>query len=110
MAGAGGLALAGAAPVLAIGFGGMAIAGAGRGLGSVVTTTLIQARAADEIRGRVFAVQDGAAHVAFSVSAFAGGLLVELAGARGAFATAAAFGIAAAVLAARVPASAQADR
>jgi hypothetical protein len=108
--GAGGLALAGAAPVLAIGLGGMAIAGAGRGLGGVASTTLIQARAADEVRSRVFAAQDGLAHVAFSVSAFAGGLLVELAGARGAFATAAAFGVAAAVLAARARASSPAER
>jgi MFS family permease len=102
-AGAAGLALAGAAPVLAIGLAGMALAGAGRGLGDVAALTLIQARAADEVRSRVFAAQDGAAHAAFSVSAFAGGLLVQLAGARGAFATAAAFGVGAALLAARAP-------
>ena len=100
-AGAAGLALAGAAPVLAIGFAGMAIAGAGRGLGDVATVTIIQARAPNEVRSRVFAAQDGAAHVAFSVSAFTGGLLVQLVGARGAFATAAAFGVGAAVLAGR---------
>jgi len=102
-AGAAGLALAGAAPVLGIGLAGMAIAGAGRGLGDVAAVTLIQARATDAVRSRVFAAQDGAAHVAFSVSAFAGGLLVELAGARGAFATAAAFGLGAAVLAGHTP-------
>ena len=57
-----GLALAGAAPVLALALGGMAIAGAGRGLGDVAATTLIQERARDEVRSRVFAAQDGAAH------------------------------------------------
>jgi MFS family permease len=103
-AAAAGLALAGAAPILAIGLVGMALAGAGRGLGDVAAVTLIQARAADEVRSRVFAAQDGAAHVAFSVSAFAGGLLVEVAGARGAFAAAATFGVGAALLAGRAPA------
>jgi MFS family permease len=102
-AGGAGLAVAGAAPVLALGLAGMAVAGAGRGLGDVAAVTLIQARAANELRSRVFAAQDGAAHAAFSVSAFAGGLLVELGGARGAFATAAAFGLGAALLAARAP-------
>jgi len=87
----------------------MALAGAGRGLGNVAALTLIQARAADEVRGRVFAAQDGAAHAAFSVSAFAGGLLVQLAGARGAFATAAAFGVGAALLAGRAPGAPCAD-
>ena len=100
--GGAGLAVAGAAPVLAVGLAGMAVAGAGRGLADVAGVTLIQARAADQVRSRVFAAQDGAAHLAFSVSALAGGLLVEFAGARGAFAVAAAFGLAAALLAARV--------
>jgi MFS family permease len=100
-AGAAGLGLAGAAPVLAVGLGGMALAGAGRGLGDVAATTLIQERASDEVRSRVFAAQDGAAHAAFSVSAFSGGLLVQLVSARGAFAAATAFGLAAAVIAAR---------
>ena len=104
-AGGAGLAVAGAAPVLAIGLTGMALAGAGRGLGDVAAVTLIQARAANDLRSRVFAAQDGAAHAAFSVSAFTGGLLVELAGARGAFATAATFGLGAALLAARAPAT-----
>ena len=81
----------------------MALAGAGRGLGNVAALTLIQARAADEVRSRVFAAEDGLAHVAFSVSAFTGGLLVQLVSARGAFATAAAFGIGAALLARRAP-------
>ena len=47
--------------------------------------------------GGVFAAQDGVAHAALSVSAFTGGLLVRLAGALGAFATAAAFGFGAPV-------------
>jgi len=98
-ASAAGLALAGAAPVLALALVGMAAAGAGRGLGDVAEVTLIQSRSADEVRSRVFAAQDGAAHLAFSVSAFTGGLLVEATSARGAFAFAAAFGVAAAVLA-----------
>src|SRR6266540_4878307 len=100
-AGAAGLALAGAAPILAIGLVGMAFAGARRGLGDVAAVTLIQARAPDEVRSRVFAARAGAAHVAFSVSPFTGGLLVEAAGPRGAFAAAAAFGSGAALLAAR---------
>jgi MFS family permease len=98
-ASAAGLALAGAAPVLALALAGMLVAGAGRGLGDVAAVTLIQSRAADEVRSRVFAAQDGAAHVAFSVSAFTGGLLVEATSAPGAFAVAAAFGTAAAALA-----------
>ena len=64
----------------------MTLAGAGRGLGDVAAITLIQARAPNEVRSRVFAAQDGAAHAAFSVSAFTGGLLVQLAGPHGAFA------------------------
>jgi MFS family permease len=99
-AGAAGLALAGAAPVLAIGLGGMALAGAGRGLGDVAATTLIQEQTSDAVRSRVFAAQEGAAHVAFSVSALSGGLIVQLASARGAFAVATAFGAAAALVAA----------
>ena len=99
-AGAAGLALAGAAPVLAIGLGGMALAGAGRGLGGVAATTLIQERTSDAVRSRVFAAQEGAAHVAFSVSALSGGLIVQLASARGAFGVATAFGVAAALVAA----------
>jgi len=97
---AAGLALAGGAPVLAIGLGGMALAGAGRGLGDVAATTLIQERTSDAVRSRVFAAQEGAAHVAFSVSALSGGLLVQLASARGAFGVATAFGLAAALVAA----------
>jgi len=97
-----GLALAGAAPVLAVGIVGMAVAGAGRGLGDVAVVTLIQTRAADDVRSRVFAAQDGAAHAAFSVSAFTGGLLVESGGARFAFGVAAVFGTGAALLAALV--------
>ena len=108
-ASAAGLALAGAAPVLAIALVGMALAGAGRGVGDVAAVTLIQAHAADAVRSRVFAARDGAAHAAFSVSAFAGGLIVQLAGARGAFASAAAFALGAAFLAARVPDSRSAD-
>jgi MFS family permease len=100
-AGGAGLALAGAAPVLVIAFAGVAVAGAGRGLGDVATVTIIQAQAPDDVRGRVFAAQDGTAHAAFSVSAFTGGLLVQLTSARGAFVAAAASGIAAAVIASR---------
>jgi len=81
----------------------MALVGAGRGLGAVAAVTLIQARAPAEARSRVFAAQDGAAHAAFSVSAFTGVLLVQLAGPHGAFATAAAFALDAAVLAGRTP-------
>jgi MFS family permease len=99
--GAAGLALAGATPFLAVTLIGMAVAGAGRGLGDVAEVTLIQRRAADEVRSRVFAAQDGAAHIAFSVSAFTGGVLVTLAGARGAFATATVCGVGAAILASR---------
>jgi MFS family permease len=98
-AGAAGLALAGATPILAVTLIGMALAGAGRGVGDVAEVTLIQARAADEVRSRVFAAQDGAAHIAFSVSAFTGGVLVTLAGARGAFAAASVCGVGAAMLA-----------
>lgn len=105
-AGAAGLALAGAAPVIVVALAGMAVAGLARGLVDVATVTLIQARAADEVRSRVFAAQDGAAHVAFSVSAFAGGLLVEGAGARGAFAVAAACAVVAAAIAVRARATA----
>jgi hypothetical protein len=81
----------------------MAVAGVGRGLADVATVTLIQARVHDAVRSRVFAAQDGAAHAAFSVSAFSGGLLVELAGVGGAFAAAAALGFGAALIAARGP-------
>ena len=84
--------------MLAVALVGMALAGSGRGLGDVAQVTLIQARAADEVRSRVFAAQDGLSHLAFTVSAFSGGLLVTLASARGAFAVAAACGVAAACL------------
>ncbi|MDP9283772.1 MAG: hypothetical protein M3P41_02250 [Actinomycetota bacterium] len=104
-AGAAGLAVAGAAPVLLVALTGMALAGGGRGLADVASITIIQARAADEVRSRVFAAQDGAAHAAFSVSAFAGGLIVQVASARAAFATAAACGVGAALIAARMPGS-----
>lgn len=101
-AGAAGLALAGAAPLLAIALAGMAVAGAGRGLGDVAATTLLQAKADDEVRSRVFAAQEGAAHLAFSLSALSGGLLVELAGVRVAFAVAASCGLVAALVAGRI--------
>lgn len=97
-----GLALAGAAPILAIALAGMAVAGAGGGLGDVAATTLIQTRAGDQVRSRVFAAQDGAAHLAFTAAALAGGLIVELASPRGAFAAAAACAAAAIVIAARM--------
>jgi MFS family permease len=98
--GGAGIAIAAGAPVLAVCLAGMAVAGAGNGVGEVAQTTLIQSRSADAVRSRVFGAQDGAAHIAFSVSAFSGGLLVELVGARGAFGVAAAFGLGAAVVAA----------
>jgi MFS family permease len=101
-AGTVGLALAGAAPVLALGLGGMALAGAGRGLGDVAATTLLQAHARDEVRSRVFAAQEGAAHVAFTLAALAGGLIVELVSARGAFAAAAGCGVGAVLIALRL--------
>jgi MFS family permease len=101
-AGAAGLALAGAAPVLAVALAGMAAAGVGRGLGDVAATTLLQSRADDAVRSRVFAAQDGAAHLAFTLAALAGGVLVEAATARGAFAVAAACGAIALLVAARL--------
>ena len=79
----------------------MAVAGVGRGLGDVAMVTLIQTRAHDAVRSRVFAAEDAAAHAAFSVSAFSGGLLVELAGAGGAFAAASALAFGAALIASR---------
>jgi hypothetical protein len=98
--------MAGVAPVLAVALAGMAVAGVGRGLGDVASVTLLQSRTIDEVRSRVFAAEEGAAHVAFSVSAFTGGLLVSFADARTAFLTAAAFGISAAVIARRSATSA----
>jgi hypothetical protein len=68
----------------------------------VAATTLLQAHADDEVRSRVFAAQDGAAHMAFSVAALTGGLLVELVSARGAFAAAAFCGLGAVAVAARI--------
>jgi MFS family permease len=109
-AGAAGLALACAAPVLAIGLGGMALAGAGRGLGDVAATTLIQEQTSDAARSRVFAAQEGLAHIAFAVSALSGGLIVQLVSVRGAFAVATAFGVAAAAIAATTPWSAPTAR
>ena len=99
---AAGLGLSGVAPVIAVALGGLAVAGAGGGVGDVATTTFMQSRSRDEVRSRVFAAQDGAAHVAYSVAALAGGLIVELVSARGAFACAAACAVAAAVIALRL--------
>src|SRR5215210_1804465 len=96
---AGGLLIAGGAPVIAVALGGLALAGAVGGMGDVATTTLMQSRSRDEVRSRVFAAQDGAAHVAYTVAALAGGLIVELASARGAFACAAACAAAGALIA-----------
>ena len=104
-AGVAGFAVAGAAPGLAVALGGMALAGAGSGLGDVATTTLLQEKADDEVRSRVFAAQDGAAHVAYSVAALAGGVLVAVAGVRGAFAAAALCAGGAVLLAARMAAT-----
>jgi MFS family permease len=99
---AGGLLLAGGAPVIAVALGGLAVAGAVGGIGDVATTTLMQSRSRDEVRSRVFAAQDGAAHVAYTVAALAGGLLVELVGARGAFACAAGCAAAGSLIALRL--------
>lgn len=96
-----GLAVAGIAPVLAVALAGMALAGGGRGLADVATVGLIQARAPDDVRSRVFAAQDGASHIAFSLSAFTGGLLVSAVGSRGAFVAAAGFALCAALVVSR---------
>jgi MFS family permease len=101
-AGAVGLAVAGAAPAIVLALAGLAVAGASGGVGDVATTTLLQANAEDSVRSRVFAAQDGAAHVAYTLAALAGGLLVELVSARGAFACAAACAGAAALVALRL--------
>ena len=97
-----GLLLAGAAPAITIALGALAVAGAGGGVSDVATTTLMQSRSRDEVRSRVFAAQDGAAHVAYTVAALAGGLLVELVSVRGAFACAAACAAVAALIALRL--------
>ena len=97
-----GLALAAGAPVLVVALAGMAVAGAGRGLGEVADTTLVQARTDDAVRSRVFAAQEGAAHVAFSAAMLAGGVLVGAGGARLAVGTAAGCAGAAALIASRM--------
>lgn len=97
-----GLALAGVAPVLLVALVAMAVAGAGRGLGEVAETTLIQVRTEDAVRSRVFAAQEGAAHVAFSAAMVVGGVLVEAGGARLAFWMAAASALLAALVASRM--------
>jgi MFS family permease len=98
-----GLALAGIAPTLVVALGAFAVAGAGRGLGEVAETTLVQAGTRDAVRSRVFAAQEAAGHVAFSAAMVAGGLLVELGGARFAVEAAALCGLLAAVVARRLP-------
>jgi MFS family permease len=102
VAGAVGIAVAGSAPVIALALAGLAVAGAGSGLGEVATTTLLQTEADDRVRSRVFAAQDGAAHVAYTVAALVGGLIVELMGPRRAFAVAAACAGAATLIALRL--------
>jgi MFS family permease len=97
-----GLLLAGLAPVLAVALTGMAIAGAGRGLGDVADTTLVQARTDDARRSRVFAAQDGAAHAAYSAAMLVGGLVVSAGGARAGVLTASGCGFAAALVASRM--------
>jgi MFS family permease len=97
-----GLTIAGAAPVLVVALAGMGLAGGGLGLGEVAGTTLIQARTEDAVRSRVFAAEDGAAHVAFSAAMLAGGVLVGVGGARAAVGTAAACGLLAALIASRM--------
>ena len=98
-----GLALAGLAPMLVVALGAFAVAGAGRGLGEVAETTLVQSGTRDAVRSRVFAAQEAAGHVAFSVAMVAGGLLVELGGARFAVEAAALCGLLAALIARRLP-------
>jgi MFS family permease len=97
-----GLALAAGAPVLLAALAGMAVAGAGRGLGEVADTTLVQARTDDAVRSRAFAAEEGAAHVAFSAAMLAGGVLVGAGGARVAVATAAGCALLAALIASRM--------
>jgi MFS family permease len=99
---AAGLLLAGVAPSITVALAGMAVAGAGRGLGDVADTTLVQARTEDAVRSRVFAAQDGAAHAAFSAAMLAGGLLVGIGGPRLATLTAAGCALAAALVASRM--------
>jgi dTMP kinase len=99
---AAGLALAGLVPVLFIALVGLAFAGAGRGLGDVADTTLVQARTDDAVRSRVFAAQEGAAHVAYSGAMLTGGVLVGASGPRIALGTAAAFALLAALIASRI--------
>jgi Na+/melibiose symporter-like transporter len=97
-----GLALAAGAPVLVVALAGMAIAGAGRGLGEVADTTLVQARTEDAVRSRVFAADEAAAHIAYSVAMLAGGLLVGVGGARLGIGAAAGCAGAAALIASRM--------
>jgi MFS family permease len=97
-----GLALAAGAPVLVVARAGMAIAGAGRGLGDVADTTLVQARTEDAVRSRVFAAEDASAHIAFSLAALAGGVFVGAGGARLGIGVAAACAGAAALIASRM--------
>ena len=101
-ASAAGLLLAGVAPVITVALAGMAVAGAGRGLGDVADTTLVQARTEDAVRSRVFAAQDGAAHAAYSLAMLVGGLLVGLGGPRLATLVAAGCVFAAALVASRM--------
>ena len=100
-AGGAGLALAGAAPVLAVALAGMAVAGSGRGLGDVAHGDADPgARGRRRPRPRLRGAGRGRARRVL-------GLRVhrrparELAGARGAFAVAAALGVGAALIAAR---------
>ena len=98
-----GLALAAGAPVLLVALAGMAVAGTGRGLGEVADTTLVQTRTDDAVRSRVFAAEEGAAHVAFSAAMLVGGVLVGVGGARLAVATAAGCALLASLIASRMP-------
>jgi MFS family permease len=97
-----GLALAAGAPVLVVALAGMAIAGAGRGLGEVADTTLVQARTEDAVRSRVFAADEAAAHIAYSVAMLAGGIIVGAGGARLGIGAAAGCAGAAALIASRM--------
>jgi MFS family permease len=97
-----GLGLAAGAPALVVALVGMAIAGAGRGLGEVADTTLVQGRTEDAVRSRVFAAEEASAHIAYSIAMLAGGVLVVAGGARLGVGAAAACGGAAALIASRM--------
>lgn len=70
------------APVLAVALVTLAAGGFGNGLENVSMRVLLQARVADELRGRVYAATQASYTVADFVALGAGGALVQLLGAR----------------------------